>query len=666
MALKVPEVDPPKTIQYTDLKGVDWSKDASLIDRHHAADILNMISDEGGAPIKRKGWEVLRGEADILGEFVNGFKQKENHIVVGDAFNEVYEVAEDEQTHLWERTSIGTLPAPPNCIYYAKTPKGEGLWVLTELGMYLIHEKSEQDTTLEIITPDTTIPTLNISKTPSTGAGTPYQDINRVGELVMDSFLTADEPTATSFKLSIPASTTRPCLFEYMDATGEWQTDNTAQFQDAQTVTITTEHGEPPVRGTDNIRITYERKSATDGAFFKCRNQEFYSQGSSDHVFFTGSPDAPQRVYWSAIGDPTYIPETNYIELGSDRGECMGFLHVGENLVVVKSEEGNAYSTLFQVYSTSLSTTTLQIGDETKTSYEYTYAVKRILSAAGGISHDGFGLLGDEPLFLSNDGLMGLTTLTGTAERIVRNRSTFVNKRLLKEPNIDKAEIIVNNNYLYVFVNEHVYVFDGRHKTSDSKNNSNYVYEAYYWDRVPAKNVIMHNDEMFFIHKQQKTLCRFKNTDNLSDYSDGSHIEEVDGRYIQVDGEPIKAVYSLRNDDDNAPQFFKTMLKKGSMCTIQPYDHTSVTVYTMVDANPGQSVGTLYTIGQYLADIFSFSNIDFSRFTFDSRTGPRDFFFRKKRKKYIRLQLIFENNVLDEPFGLHNVIKTYTQTRYAK
>ena len=59
MALTVPEGAPTKTIVYTDLLGVDFSQDASLVDRQHSPDMLNMISDEGGSPVKRKGWEVL-------------------------------------------------------------------------------------------------------------------------------------------------------------------------------------------------------------------------------------------------------------------------------------------------------------------------------------------------------------------------------------------------------------------------------------------------------------------------------------------------------------------------------------------------------------------------------------------------------------------------------
>ena len=116
---------------------------------------------------------------------------------------------------------------------------------------------------------------------------------------------------------------------------------------------------------------------------------------------------------------------------------------------------------------------------------------------------------------------------------------------------------------------------------------------------------------------------------------------------------------------------FKNMMKKGSMLTLAPYDRSSVKVYARPDGNHvkdgnGDPIPRYY-IGEFYADIFtSFENIDFTRFTFDTRITPRDVFFRKKRKKYIRLQLIFENDAINEGFGIYQVTKTVTQTRYAK
>ena len=56
--MSVPAEPSYKTTSYNGLKGADFSNDPSLVSRNHSPDLLNMISDNGGSPIKRKGWEV--------------------------------------------------------------------------------------------------------------------------------------------------------------------------------------------------------------------------------------------------------------------------------------------------------------------------------------------------------------------------------------------------------------------------------------------------------------------------------------------------------------------------------------------------------------------------------------------------------------------------------
>ena len=61
-----------------------------------------------------------------------------------------------------------------------------------------------------------------------------------------------------------------------------------------------------------------------------------------------------------------------------------------------------------------------------------------------------------------------------------------------------------------------------------------------------------------------------------------------------------------------------------------------------------------------------FEEITFDRMSFDSNTGPREVYFNKKQRKYKRLQLIFENNVVNEGFGIFKIVKTYEIKGYSK
>ena len=108
------------------------------------------------------------------------------------------------------------------------------------------------------------------------------------------------------------------------------------------------------------------------------------------------------------------------------------------------------------------------------------------------------------------------------------------------------------------------------------------------------------------------------------------------------------------------PQYFKTLNKKGNVLTLLPYDRSSVTISLSKDGNPPIEIGT------WQMDIFNWKVIDFSRFTFNSNSSAQDAFLRKKVKKYKRLQVIFENDAIYEPFGIIGYTKTYSIGNFAK
>lgn len=670
MALKVPEGPNPKTIKYSDLLGCDFSQDASLIDRRHSPNMLNMISDEGGSPVKRKGWEVLYDTSTIRRRFSGlwSFEMNQTEYVItelkehnsqGDFVSQKYYSVQDGELH-----EIGGVNRPDdvNCAFYYKNATLEGLFLLFEVaGLKLITIENDA-LVLKDVPPY--VPKIFLSKRPTTGGGTAYEDINLLAKRVTDSYLTKqegsyDDSNATTYKLSLKIES--DAKYEYLDANGNWVQGSINYVLAGQTVTVSPAAGEPRVAGQDNVRITYNYYAEDKPKPTSCTNYALYSQGSMEHIFLTGNYMDKHKVWWSAIGDPTYFPDKNYIYLGADGGECMGFLTVGSDLAVIKNEQHNSTSNIYLIYNKEISSTTVNTDNGTTTNQEYTYAVKKIASANGAVSHNGFAVLGDEPLFLSSQGVFGIIPTNTTEDRVIRNRSRFVDKKLLTEPLLENSQMIVRNDYLFVFINKHIYVFDGRHKTGDERNNTNYLYEAYYWEigamAGTFRGICKSEGQIYFITPSQ--LCRFKNTGRLDDYSDGSHWDSTEGK--QVGGVPIHAIWSTRNDDDNAPQMFKTMMKKGTMCTLAPFYRSSVYVYVIAD---GQK---RFEIGRYYADKMGlFEEVDFDRFTFNTSEGPRDYFFRKKRKKYVRLQIFFENNELDEGFGLYHVIKTYTEIRYAK
>ena len=70
------------TKQYRTFRGVDFSKDASMVDDEHSPDARNLISDTDGFPEKRLGWRtILQFDAAINGVFSFGDEEKTHMIV---------------------------------------------------------------------------------------------------------------------------------------------------------------------------------------------------------------------------------------------------------------------------------------------------------------------------------------------------------------------------------------------------------------------------------------------------------------------------------------------------------------------------------------------------------------------------------------------------------
>ena len=660
MALKVPSAPTIRTIAYTGLLGHDLSQHANMIDRRHSPDMLNMISDEGGNPVKRKGWEIMYTHGQDISDLYSCSIDGDNYIIFitryksGTTYHEqIYSYSDGTASLLLDKTSTASQPRTYEGFTFKKNEKD----VFYLFGSYGIHEIKKSGNTLTISEATPTVPTVLISKPPSGQGGTPYQDINLLTTQVIESFLIDQDKTATVFNLALTADTTKTMKLEYLTPSGTWAQDSTARFANNRQVSITSAHANPLV-GNDSIRITYHKLSANSDALYYAKNSMLHSTGSMDRVFLTNSEKDTQRVWYSMLGDPLYFPDLNYVYLGSDGGDCKGFLQMGENIAVVKSEKEKNHSTIYQIYERSLTSTSVTSntadGSTSATISEYNFAVRRVPSSNGAIASEGFAILGDEPLFLSGKGLYGLSSLTGTAETVVRNRSVSINKKLLAEADLENTTAIVLNNYLYLFTGGHVYVFDGRRKTADPADRTNYYYEAYYWDNIPADHACVHNAELWFSNGNK--LCRFKNTGRRDDYSDGSSWNGSK----QTGGTAITARYTTRNDDDNAIQMFKTMMKKGSMVALAPYTKTSVNAYARRDGKDREYIGT------YRIDSEDASTVPFADFSADATLEPSDYFFRKKKKKYIRLQLIFENDSIDEPFGIFSINKSVTATQYGR
>lgn len=260
------------------------------------------------------------------------------------------------------------------------------------------------------------------------------------------------------------------------------------------------------------VVASQRQHSSTEGrqAFEQCKRAIVYGNGLANSVFMAGSTmdNYRSRVWWSYPTNPAYFPDTNYLEAGSNDTNIAGMMKVGEYLGIIK--QGMSFdSTIYLAFQTQF-----KVGD----SYEDTYAIKSSIGGVGAISNGAFNILNDEPLFLSRNGVMGINP-TNENEKQVRNRSFFINKKLMDEGSLENAFSFVYKNMYILAVNNHCYVLDGSQKTSWANEKTNLQYECYYWDNVPAQCFAKYNDELWFTDKKGR-LCKFKPMNVPDSYHD--------------------------------------------------------------------------------------------------------------------------------------------------
>lgn len=439
----------------------------------------------------------------------------------------------------------------------------------------------------------------------------------------------------------------------------------------------------PTVTVSDNIEIVF-----TTGLIPTYYYADYSKVGTewNGRVFMDRRDNAGRcvGVWYSEQGNPAYIPDANYIDTN---GDITGFAPVGTALAVLKKEEDQTVD--FLTEGTVTDTITDAYGNTStreRTVYKVTHGTKGFLN----LCHDVPGIAG-EPLFLSRTGITGIVTGSQDNSRYIKNRSCFIDRKLKQSlsgisDTLTSCAMAAFDDYLIASVGSDCYVLDARQKATDVRQRTTYVYEAYVWDNILATSFCTIGDTLYFIRSDDNGthLCRFKHSGSSADYSDGTSATDS-----TVTGTAINAHFATMFDNDGTTALYKTLQKKGTGCTVVPYDRSSVTAYLNKDNTEDVFIGTTdvseinyenlqfyrfsadievggIQIGPFYADRLDFNDIDFTRFAFVNSELTRDFYFRKKLKKYKRVQIKLANNVINEPFGILEIFKTYTIGNYAK
>lgn len=627
-----------KQLNMSNFRGVDFANNATQVAKNRSPEMQNIISDLAGKPVKRTGYETIaRFGAKINGIYRLKTEEVEKFIV--HAGTNLYE---------WSRTDgdfakLGTLLYSDMNNIRSTAFQNNGRLYILDGKTYLCYGEFDGSYSVKKVTDIATVPQCVINLNPDGTDGDNRHDVNVLTSKRTYAFYVASDKTDVkefhltadnSLKLDDGHVTARK-----MNADGDWvdmvETTDFTVDRNKGIITFKSAVEPSPVLGVSNLEITFsveQEEDKTADLINKCTIAIQYGlNGSTDRVFVSGNPTAQNFHYWSEIDDPCYFAGMNYAYLGQDSSAIMGYSRIG-NALAVHKEDNQQDHTIFLI-----------TGSYNESSQKTNFAISGSVAGVGAISKYCFCNLGTEPMFLARQGVYALTTQYLTAERYAQNRSYYVNPKLTKERNLSEAVAIEFNGYYYLCVGNVVYVADSRNKNYErNEPQSEYQYEWYYLTNIEA-HVWWEYDGRLFFGDRNGNIKRFM----LAEENSAAHNSYND------DGAPIYAKWCSPLINADILSRYKTL--KNFLVTMAPDRRSSADISYRVDGEQ-----TLVTAGTISMNIFSFDDIDFSNFTFETMDVPRTIATNTKAKKWMYIQFVIENNVAGEGFGFYEMELLYT------
>ena len=570
------------TRNYTNFSGVDFSNRGDEVALNHSPNALNMWknyrSSNGKCVETRPDLEFFKEYTDTIYGFyfytVNGTTHKIVH-----AGTNLYKDDEVIYSDMAEHKSNFF-------IFNDSTIRFSKLYIM-DTENYLVYD----GTTIQNVEDIAYIPTTIISMSPL-GYGTFNNEINCLTPLRKCSYCA--DGSSTVYHLNAPNSSEEDVSKtviasiddDYVPRVwingSEILTGYTVNYS-AATVTFNTAPAEPLTPGQDNVVIQFKKTvQGHKNRVLKCELVEYFD----NRIFLSGNPEYPNALFHCKLEDPSYFSDLDYYPEGSTDSEVKSLI-AGNNALWVLKKPSQSNTTIFYHNPT--------IDSEKGKIYPSTHSSISTGCKAKGINFN------DNIVFFSDKGMESITGDV-TTEQVLIHRSSLIDTKLLDEQNYDNMNLVEYAGYLFVIIDNKVYLADGNTLT---QVNNHYEYEWFYFEF--DKNIsgaLVKDDVLYLI--SDKTIYTFTKKDT-----------------------EIESYWTTIEDEFKYPQYQKTMNKKGFVIDMEGDE---LLVYVRTDNGEFQLIKKYKNKKGYIVS-------------------------KKKKKKWKSIQLKFYST---KPFSLYsNTLEAY-------
>ena len=389
------------------------------------------------------------------------------------------------------------------------------------------------------------IPTTTIGRKPL-GGGEKKEDVNMLSDYRKNSFLA--DGVNFQFYLDVKNIDTDYVPVVEVDDKVVDKSKYTVDYAEGIIDFKEVPPDKPLTDGRDNVLVTFKKAVPK---YKECIMKTTMLQAFDNRVFFSGNPDQPHVVWHSSLNDPSYISDLDYYKEGMDSAAVKGLV-AGNNALWVFREPSDSDTTMFY-HTPSL--------DE---EYGKIYPSSHSSIATGCI---GKAInFNDDIVFFSERGMEGISGDI-TTEQVVAHRSTLVDRKLTAEPNYKNMILEEWEGYLFVFIDNKVYLADSR---AMFQNENHFEYEWFYWELDRKVTCTKVHDGVLYVGTENG-IYKFANVGNVESY------------------------WVTPKDKFNNPHKLKTTNKRG--CVVEAMG--DVSVYVKTEKTDFELVGTHEDVQDY-------------------------------------------------------------------